>query len=131
LARFNGSIAASMAQLDVERIGREIAMGGRTSASVAYLTEAQSRFEEAAIPIEAIWTNATNRIEGFMLNIGTKVMEYGSTFFSNIPIVNDALKKLANMGDTSVPAWQSFLSDVSEGRHMSAAERASSTEIRR
>ncbi len=62
LTDFNGNIAASFAQLEARRIGRNINRGQGTSGSTKYLNTSLDKLEEKLLPYQQFATNAVNTI---------------------------------------------------------------------
>lgn len=75
LAEYNGSLAAAAAKLEVDRIGRNIRMGAATARSGSYQTAAQSRLENAMLPMQSLMANITNAVTGALQNTAAWVVE--------------------------------------------------------
>ncbi len=75
LAQYNGTIATSLARLEVGRIGRDIRSGGMTAGTTRELADSTNRLEESLQPIGNLTTNikhvfadALNEAAIFLLN---------------------------------------------------------------
>lgn len=92
LVMFNGSIAGSMAILKAERIGRKMELGARTAGGVQRATQAQSRLEEAMLPLSAAASNITSAITATAANAVSSILEG----FNKLPVVGDMIEFFGN-----------------------------------
>lgn len=75
LSQYNGTIAGATAQLDADRIRRDIQLGRATSGSFQDLTQSQSRLEEAMQPARELWADVKNTVQSWLNNLGAGIME--------------------------------------------------------
>lgn len=73
-AQYNGKTAASFAQLDVDRIRRDIRFANATQGSSTGLNKSLSRLEEAFLPLEAAMADLLNRGLIVLADVGEKVV---------------------------------------------------------
>ncbi len=97
LKEYNGSIAAAVAKLEVERIGRNIRLGAATGKSAGFQTAAQSRLENNMLPMQAILTNLTNIITGGIQNGVSYGLERLGGAIAKVPGFAGAAKALQDM----------------------------------
>lgn len=91
LTEYNGALAAAAAKIEVERLGRNIRLGAATAKSGSYQTAAQSRLENAMLPMQALMANLTNAITGALQNTAAWVVE-------TLPVAAVAAVTAANPG---------------------------------
>lgn len=75
LAQVSPSMAAVFAELDAERVKRDINRGENTADTAAGLADAINRFEEATQPWEEISTNIKNLFSSALLDILNEMLE--------------------------------------------------------
>ncbi len=75
LNEYNGSLAASAAKLEVERIGRNIRLGAATAGTGSSQTRSQSRIENNLLPMQALTANITNAVTTALQNAASYTIE--------------------------------------------------------
>lgn len=68
LKDYNGQISVAFSRLDIDRFRRNVQLGAMTAGSTERLTRAQSKLEEAKLPLEAITANITNELTAALEN---------------------------------------------------------------
>ena len=97
LKEYNGSIAAAVAKLEVERIGRDIRLGAMTERTGSYQTGQQSRLENNMLPMKMLKDNLTNAITGGLQNGVNVILEKLGGALSKVPVFATAAKALQDM----------------------------------
>jgi hypothetical protein len=114
LAEFNAGIARSVAVLEAERIRRSVSMGARTAETTRMATEAQSRLEDALLPLNAAATNVINVLTASAANAVTLFFQA----WAQDPFVKAGLWFFGN-GDAGLgkddPAFIQFMKEAQGG----------------
>jgi len=109
MVMWNGSIAASVAILEAERMARKMELGARTSGGVRAATQAQSRLESATLPWEAAWQNTKSFLTSTASNVVGGLIEG----INEIPVVKALLAWMAKWEDGQrTNAAEQFILDV-------------------
>lgn len=119
VAQYNGTLAAAMAKLEVERIGRDIRLGAATARSGAYQTGQQSRLENNLLPMQAIWSNLTNIITGGIQQGTNVILEKIGGALAAAPgfaAAGKALEKMAKDDGAKGGPLNDFIKDLGGGK---------------
>jgi len=128
LVEYNGSLAAAAAKLEVDRIGRNIRLGAATAKTGSAQTAAQSRLENAMLPMQALMANLTNAITGAIQNGVAQIIELAPVALAALPAFGAAGVVLAKMkaaidkymteeAGKALPLQQ-FANDLQNGKFM-------------
>lgn len=94
LAQFSGSIAASMAGVEMGRLGRDFKTAGETAGTTKELAASQNRIEDAMQPFSSLATNVQNWAATKLNEIGASMLET----FRHIPGIKQVLDKMEREG---------------------------------
>jgi hypothetical protein len=91
-AKYSGVMSASVAQLDVKRIGREMQTAQATSASFSKLTNSLDKLERSLQPFREFTTNAYNRITSALIEGTVPLVKTASGILPALSTTGSALQ---------------------------------------
>lgn len=107
LSQYNGTIAGATAQLDANRLRREIDKGQQTSESFARLAKKQDELEESMQPSQNAWQNMRNNVQASLTGATASLVR---SF--NDSALGRAFIKMGDAADKTDPNKDPFINEV-------------------